>query len=216
MIDRSSRNLASLILITLAASALVSGCRPHVPDLAECRRDLPGDVAEGERLAREQMATDRNAGVDAGRALTREDGLAAGRTVGFNSTYPTAYNAAYSAQYTVAYNNAYNTGITSVIACENGHKIGVNVEVEKLALTMRQIQQYAPPPNPAKTTDSRFAKYAQEFGGESWEVDALPPDVLDALIRDAFDRVVDTTAMEEIKAQEEEDKRLLKEAVGRF
>ena len=91
---------------------------------------------------------------------------------------------------------------------------GVNVEVEKLALTMEQIQQYAPPPNPAKTTDSRFAKYAEEFGSESWEVDALPPDVLDALIRDAFDGIVDTTAMEEIKAQEEEDKRLLKEAVA--
>ena len=91
---------------------------------------------------------------------------------------------------------------------------GVQVSVEKIALTIEQVQQYNPPPNPAKVTDSRFERYASEFGDECWEVDALPPDVLDTLVRDAFQEVLDEEAMEEVKEEEERDKELLKEAVA--
>jgi hypothetical protein len=90
---------------------------------------------------------------------------------------------------------------------------GVPVEVVKIALTMDQVQQYTPPPNPAKMTDSRFAQYSAKFGDESWEVDALPPDVLVALIREALDGIVDSDAMDEVKDQEEGDKQLLLRAV---
>ncbi len=55
--------------------------------------------------------------------------------------------------------------------------------LERIALNWDQIQTYRPPPNPAKVTDSRFDKYEEEFGDESWELDALPPDVLADLIR---------------------------------
>ena len=51
---------------------------------------------------------------------------------------------------------------------------GVELEVEKLALTKAQIAQYNPPPNPAKMTDSRAAAYVEKHGSSSWEVDALP------------------------------------------
>lgn len=55
-------------------------------------------------------------------------------------------------------------------------------EVKRIALNMDQVQQYNPPPNPAKTTDSRFASYEEKFGDESWELDALEPSVIAALI----------------------------------
>ncbi len=65
------------------------------------------------------------------------------------------------------------------------------VEVRRLALNMEQIEEYNPPPNPAKDTDSRFEGYQEEFGDDSWELDALDPDVINDLIRDALDDIID-------------------------
>jgi hypothetical protein len=58
---------------------------------------------------------------------------------------------------------------------------GAPAEVIRIALNMDQIEEYNPPPNPAKSTDSRFESYMQEFGDESWELDALEPQVLEDL-----------------------------------
>lgn len=56
------------------------------------------------------------------------------------------------------------------------------IELVRLALTMDQVEERQPPPNPAKTTDSRFQQYMEEFGTESWELDALPPEYLVELV----------------------------------
>lgn len=90
---------------------------------------------------------------------------------------------------------------------------GVTLEVRKLALTIEQVEEYDPPPNPAKMSDPRAAKYVDEHGATSWEVDALGPDVLDQLIRDSFEAVIDSDKMEAIKEEEEADKDLLRAAV---
>lgn len=66
-----------------------------------------------------------------------------------------------------------------------------DVEVRRIALNMDQVQQYDPPPNPAKLTDSRGSSYVQEYGYESWELDALDPAVLRNLIRDTIEEYVD-------------------------
>jgi DNA topoisomerase VI subunit A len=55
-------------------------------------------------------------------------------------------------------------------------------ELDRIALTMVQIKEQKPPPNPAKETDRRFAKYRRQYGVESWELDALKPDYLDRLV----------------------------------
>lgn len=55
-------------------------------------------------------------------------------------------------------------------------------EVKRIALNIDQVQKYKPPPNPAKTTDSRAKNYIAEFGTKSWELDALEPKVLSKLI----------------------------------
>lgn len=59
------------------------------------------------------------------------------------------------------------------------------VRVERLALNWDQIEEHKPPPNPAKEKDSRSPGYIAEFGRSSYELDALPPDVLHELITNA-------------------------------
>lgn len=71
---------------------------------------------------------------------------------------------------------------------------GGYVNVIRVALNMDQIEQYAPPPNPAKITDSRYAQYRDEYGDESWELDALEPQVINDVIRDELTNFVDDDA----------------------
>ena len=59
---------------------------------------------------------------------------------------------------------------------------GADVRVERLALNMSQVEQYNPPPNPAKVTDTRAGGYVKKYGASSWELDALEPRTLDELI----------------------------------
>lgn len=59
---------------------------------------------------------------------------------------------------------------------------GSKVSVKRIALDMKQVEKYNPPPNPAKTTDSRYAPYRDEYGDDSWELDALDPRVITELI----------------------------------
>lgn len=90
---------------------------------------------------------------------------------------------------------------------------GVHVEVTKVALTFDQVEQYNPPPNPTKMTDSRAAGYVERYGDECWEVDALPPDVLHELIQNTISEYIDFDKMQVVQDQEEEDKEKLREAV---
>lgn len=76
------------------------------------------------------------------------------------------------------------------------------VEVRRLALNMPQVRQYDPPPNPAKETDSRFAGYSEKFGDESWELDALEPTVLAALVRDEVNALLDHEEWDKAIARE--------------
>lgn len=62
---------------------------------------------------------------------------------------------------------------------------GTPIQVVRLGLNINQVEQYRPPPNPTKITDSRAAAYITEFGDESWELDALSPEVIERLIEDA-------------------------------
>ena len=62
---------------------------------------------------------------------------------------------------------------------------GCNLEVNRIALNMDQVEEYNPPPNPAKTTDSRFQDYSDRFGDECWELDALDPQLLAEMVTNA-------------------------------
>lgn len=65
---------------------------------------------------------------------------------------------------------------------------GSKVIVERIALNMDQVEQYQPPPFPAKAKDSRSPAYVSKFGENSWELDALDPRILTELITEAIER----------------------------
>jgi hypothetical protein len=83
------------------------------------------------------------------------------------------------------------------------------VTLERLALNMDQVKRYNPPPNPAKVTDSRFASYVDKYGEESWELDALEPQVIVDLVREAVLAVRDEDKWEDAVEQETEARRKL-------
>lgn len=83
------------------------------------------------------------------------------------------------------------------------------LEVNRLALNMDQVEQFSPPPNPAKITDSRATVYIRRFGDESWELDALDPNTLAGLVRDAVSSIRDDEAWDAALEKENESKRQL-------
>lgn len=89
-----------------------------------------------------------------------------------------------------------------------------DLEVTKVALTMKQVKEYDPPPNPTKITDPRAAWFIEQYGDSCWEVDALPPPTLEALIRDAFNGIIDREEMNAIETQEDVDKERIRERLG--
>lgn len=86
--------------------------------------------------------------------------------------------------------------------------------VSKVALTIDQVDQYDPPPNPAKLTDPRSKLYVRKHGSSSWEVDALPPEVLTSIITKELEKLIDWKKMKAVIAKEELDKRKLREAMA--
>lgn len=65
------------------------------------------------------------------------------------------------------------------------------VDVQRIGLNMDQIERYNPPPNPTKVTDSRATAYIKEFGHTCWELDALSPSIISALITDEVKKYID-------------------------
>lgn len=89
-------------------------------------------------------------------------------------------------------------------------------EVNRIALNMPQIRQYNPPPNPAKLTDSRGSGYVRKFGSQSWELDALEPTVLTALIQDAVYELRDVDRWAAAVERENAHKATLKACADRW
>lgn len=90
------------------------------------------------------------------------------------------------------------------------------LDVRRLALNMPQVEEYEPPPNPAKETDSRFMGYIKTYGDESWELDALEPNVLAQLVRDEVFSIRDVDAWAAAVEEEDEHRRLLQAVSNRW
>ena len=94
--------------------------------------------------------------------------------------------------------------------------MGDDIDFQRLALNYAQIETYNPPPNPAKTTDSRAGSYISQFGNESWELDALEPSIISSLIETAVTAVVDNEKWEQRKQLQEDYRDLLKTTSNRW
>ena len=86
---------------------------------------------------------------------------------------------------------------------------GVPMEVNRIALNMDQVEEYTPPPNPAKLSDSRAQGYIQKYGFDSWELDALEPSVMHDLIQDAIEGYRDKKLWEKRQKKQEKERELL-------
>jgi hypothetical protein len=93
---------------------------------------------------------------------------------------------------------------------------GATVEVRRIALNMNQVETYDPPPNPAKLTDARANGYITRYGNQSWELDALDPATLDALITATIDYYRDPDQWETDTDAMEVDRDLLNQAANRW
>ena len=80
------------------------------------------------------------------------------------------------------------------------------VEVRRIALNMEQIEQFHPPENPAKVTDSRFESCRSDYGERSRELDAPDPNTLVDLITETVLSLRDEEKWEE-KVEDEERQR---------
>jgi hypothetical protein len=86
------------------------------------------------------------------------------------------------------------------------------VYFERLAVTPEQIQRWQLPTRPTKKSDSR----AEAFEGESVELDAIPPQELRALVRNAIEKHIDNDVLARTKEIEEAERRTLERFTRRL
>jgi len=79
-----------------------------------------------------------------------------------------------------------------------------DIKLVRLALLYSQVQQYNPPPNPAKVTDSRADAYIAQYGHVSWELDALDPQTLSSLVETAVINYRDEDCWDDAVEREDE------------
>lgn len=81
-----------------------------------------------------------------------------------------------------------------------------NLEIHAIGLNMAQVKKYKLPPNPTKLTDTRSNGYIKQFGKTCWEVDALAPEVLTALVEANIENIIDVNEYERIVEEERKEK----------
>lgn len=91
-----------------------------------------------------------------------------------------------------------------------------NVNVKRVALTMKQIRKYSPPPNPTKVTDARASDYIKKYGHECWELDALEPSVISELIKNEVIKLIDQDQFTKVEEKELDDKNLLQQICDHY
>jgi len=86
------------------------------------------------------------------------------------------------------------------------------IHFERIAVTPEQIRRWHLPTRPTKTTDSRAAR----FGTSSVELDAIEPDRLRGLVREAIERHLPPAQFQVLKAAEAREQRELAALVERL
>jgi len=85
-----------------------------------------------------------------------------------------------------------------------------DIEVNRIALNMDQVEKHNLPPDPAKLSDSRAKEYIADHGERSWELDALKPQTLLPIIKNAIKGYIDPEIWEQTKQEEREIRNALR------
>lgn len=88
--------------------------------------------------------------------------------------------------------------------------------IDRIALNMSQIQQFNPPPNPTKLSDSRANSYVALYGMDCWELDALDPQSMQTLIEDNIKKYIDQALWDATKAEQKEENEKLDQLIEHF
>ena len=81
-----------------------------------------------------------------------------------------------------------------------------NIHPVKVALTTEQVERFALPPNMlAKEKSPNYRKFVGRYGRNVFEVEALPPETLQAELSNAIDSVIDRAAFNEELDREKQD-----------
>jgi hypothetical protein len=83
-----------------------------------------------------------------------------------------------------------------------GYAPGLEIHFEKLAVTERQIAEWHLPTRPTKASDSR----SRHWKGPSVELDAIPPDRLRQLVRNAIERHISPERLAVIEVAEQSER----------
>ncbi|MBA7467597.1 hypothetical protein ES708_12048 [subsurface metagenome] len=96
----------------------------------------------------------------------------------------------------------------------------IQFELTKIALTSDQVSTLGLPPMPAKKSDPRYERFAQSYGDQVVELDALPPDELERIVSAAIEGLIDQDAwnseIEKAKQEREEAQRRIEELLDQL
>ena len=75
-------------------------------------------------------------------------------------------------------------------------QFGVATNVKRLALTRQQVEEHRLPPQPAKKKDTMARPWIEKQGDVAWELDALDPNALLTLVKDAILEYLDENLLQ--------------------
>jgi hypothetical protein len=89
---------------------------------------------------------------------------------------------------------------------------GDKLQIDRIALTVEQIEEHRLPPAPGKTTDSRYQSFVDSTGSDDVvELDALEPPILQGILREAIEGYIDADLWNERVSEIADEKERLKE-----
>jgi hypothetical protein len=90
------------------------------------------------------------------------------------------------------------------------------VKIVRCALTYEQVQKYNLAPNPTKKADPRAKWYISQYGDQTWELDAVPPEELERIIEESIKQHINPDKWNETIKQIEEEKEKLRERLSKL
>jgi hypothetical protein len=88
------------------------------------------------------------------------------------------------------------------------------IHVKRLAVAREQIEQWSLPTRPTKSSDARARKFQRIHGTESVELDAIPPNRLRSLVREAIDAHMEPWRLQQFQMVEQEERQTLRQMFG--
>ncbi|WP_238381087.1 hypothetical protein [Alkalilacustris brevis] len=94
--------------------------------------------------------------------------------------------------------------VAAFVEADRRHGL-INVEFERIALTVDQVRTYGLPEAPAKATDSRSGRW----DGGTCQLEALPPPIIADILREAIERHIDHELLQLDRDLEEQERKVI-------